>query len=87
MTDFSKTDQDLIVKTLTDRGAIRPCPRCGRPDFSLAPGLFSHPLQYKVSSLNLGGQNIPVAVVVCNNCGYLSEHALGTLGLLGKVGK
>ena len=25
---------------------------------------------------------IPTIAIVCNNCGYISQHALGALGLL-----
>ena len=29
-----------------------------------------------------GGPLIPSIIIVCNNCGYLSQHSLGVLGLL-----
>jgi hypothetical protein len=31
-----------------------------------------------------GGQTVPAAAIVCNRCGFLSQHALGALGLLPK---
>jgi hypothetical protein len=36
------------------------------------------------ASLVLGGPTIPVAIAACNNCGAITFHALGALGLLKK---
>jgi len=32
----------------------------------------------------IGGPSVPSVVTACNRCGYLSQHTLGTLGLLPK---
>jgi hypothetical protein len=32
--------------------------------------------------LSLGGLGIPSIAIICNRCGFISQHALGTLGLL-----
>jgi hypothetical protein len=77
-------EQKRIVAALEACGAKAPCPRCGNPSFSLLDGYFSHSLQGNLSGISFGGPAIPVAVVACQRCGFLAEHALGALGLLPK---
>ena len=71
-----------IIAALEDAGAKRPCPRCGSSHFSLVDGYFTSVVQEDVGSILLDGQNIPSVIVVCVQCGFLSQHALGALGLL-----
>ena len=79
---MNEDDKNKIIKRLTERGVNRPCPRCGNNDFSIIDGYFSQPLQPDVTSGKIGGPSIPSVVTACNKCGYLSQHALGALGLL-----
>ena len=48
----------------------------------LADGYFNQPLQTEPAGLTIGGSSVPSIIVVCDNCGYMSQHALGILGLL-----
>lgn len=75
-------EKEKIINALEDRFAKLPCPRCGNQQFSLADGYFSQPLQENLGGIVLGGPAIPSVVVVCNKCGFISQHALGALGLL-----
>lgn len=84
MTELSKEDQDRIIQALELVGATKPCPRCGNSTFSLVDGYFTHFIQKSLGGVNLGGPSIPTAVVVCSNCGWVAEHALGALKLLPK---
>ena len=70
-----------IVSALREKGAVRPCPRCGTENFQFV-GLFKHALQDQGAGFKIGGKSIPVAALTCVNCGWMSEHALGALGLL-----
>lgn len=79
---MTQQERDAIADALRRRGVRLPCPRCGNNDFSVIDGYFSNPLQQNVGDLVLGGQTIPTAVVACSHCGFLSQHALGALGLL-----
>ena len=78
-----------IVKALEDRGAKLPCPRCGNQQFTLLDGYFNQSIQMELKGMVLGGPSIPSVVIACNKCGFLSQHALGALGLLPReeVGK
>ena len=77
-----------IVQRLQDKGATKPCSRCGHPKFSLLDGFVNFPLAREVSnSVIVGGPNVPSAVVACENCGHLEFHALGAIGLLNEQKK
>lgn len=85
MAAFSEEDKSKIIAALTERNATRPCPRCGTTSFTILDGYFNHSIQPAISgNLMIGGPSVPTAIVACNNCGFLSEHALGVLKLLPK---
>jgi len=84
MQDSTQDQKDKIIKVLTDRGAVLPCPRCGNDDFTLLDGYFNQIIQDEPRGIVLGGRTIPSIVIACKRCGYLSQHALGVLGLLPK---
>lgn len=70
-----------ITEKLNELTKANPCPRCGGNNFSIIDGLVVHVLQDNDSALVLEGDSIFCAAVICDNCGYFSEHALGTLGI------
>lgn len=84
MQQISNEKKQEIIKALEERGAKLPCPRCGNNSFNLLDGYFNQTIQTNLKGMTLGGPSIPSVVVACNRCGYLSQHALGTLGLLPK---
>lgn len=75
-----------IIRALNEKHVQLPCPRCGNSSFTLIDGYFNEMIQPNVNTLNIGGPSIPSIVTACNNCGYLSQHALGALGLLPNTG-
>ena len=84
MKEIPQEEKLKITRALDERGANRPCPRCGNESFALVGGYFNQTIQIEAQGIFLGGPSIPSVVVVCNQCGYLSQHALGALGLLPK---
>jgi predicted nucleic-acid-binding Zn-ribbon protein len=82
MKKLEEQDKQKIIKALQDRGATRPCPRCGNSNFTLIDGYFNQTIQTELKGMVIGGPSVPSVVVACNRCGYLSQHALGVLGLL-----
>lgn len=70
---------DLLVK----RGAMQPCARCGGKAFNIVDNYGKLIIGEKPDA-NILGQVVPVALVICANCGAVSLHALGALGLLNK---
>ena len=81
-----KEQLDKIIKILSERGAVLPCPRCGNNSFNIVDGFFNHSIQTDFSGMVIGGPSLPCAIIVCTNCGFLSQHALGTLGVLPEKG-
>lgn len=78
-------EHDKIGKILTERGAVHPCHRCGHTNFSVIDGYSHFSIQNVLDgSVSLGGPSVPVAMVACNNCGAITPHALGALGLMNK---
>lgn len=71
-----------LAKTLTEKIGQFQCPMCHKGPFSLVDGYFSPSLlnQYHTPAISMNG--IPMAAVVCDNCGFVSFHALGAIGLL-----
>ncbi len=85
MENMNPDQKEKIVKILSERGANNPCPRCNNKNFTLLEGYFNQSIQMTINAgITLGGPSIPSLVVICTNCGYISQHALGILGLLPK---
>ena len=76
-------DKNKVVKALEERNAKLPCPRCGGRSFTLVDGYFNQSIQPSVGGgLVIGGPAIPSVAVVCTQCGFIAQHALGVLGLM-----
>lgn len=74
-----------IVRILNDRVPSLECPMCHGKQFTIVDGYSNFMLQDKTNIISIGpGSIIPTIPIVCNKCGYVSFHALGTLGLLPK---
>jgi ribosomal protein S27AE len=71
-----------IIKALELKEAIKPCPRCGTPEFEIL-GETTIPLMvYDLNGTSRGSRaELPILVSSCTRCGYLAFHALGLLGL------
>jgi predicted nucleic-acid-binding Zn-ribbon protein len=82
MQTLPEEQKQKIIKALEDRGAKLPCPRCGNKNFILMDGYFNQTIQVDLNGMVLGGPSIPSVVIACSRCGYLSQHAIGVLGLL-----
>lgn len=74
--------QTLILEAINAKGAVRPCYRCGNPGHSVHNSLTNLMLAGATNNIVFGGTTVPAAIVFCNNCGLVSMHALGGLGLL-----
>lgn len=72
-----------IIDALNQKGVNRPCPRCGNNSFSTAGEtlLSLQDLSKQPAAFVIGGQSIPAAIVICDRCGYITQHALVPLGV------
>jgi hypothetical protein len=62
-----------------------PCSRCGQKEFTLLDGYLKHDI-YKISNNKIiyddRDISFPCVSIICDNCGYISQHCLGILGLM-----
>lgn len=85
---FEQQTKEKIAKKLQEKGALKPCERCGQNNFTVLDGFVYIPLAQQLSGdIIIGGPQVPCAAVVCTNCGNISNHALGALGLLNELNK
>lgn len=73
-----------IAAKLAEVGVRGGCPMCKKErSWVLADGYFNEPIQGDLDQgLVIGGPSIPSVALICSNCGFMSQHALGALGLL-----
>lgn len=75
----SVVDPQAIVDALRDAGATRGCPRCGNDSFRILAGFLHHGIQTEPGSVQFGGPGIETWALVCNRCGFVSQHAIDVL--------
>lgn len=80
--NLSKEKKEELIGKLSDKGVKGVCPMCGNDHFVVADAYFNNPLQNSLFAINIGGPSIPTIPIICSNCGFVSQHALGVLELL-----
>jgi hypothetical protein len=81
---LTESDKQEIIDRIRQRAPSIRCPMCQQNSFSLVDGYFRSTLQKTINSLTLDGPGVPSAAIICSTCGFISQHALGVLGLLNK---
>lgn len=79
---LNEDNKKEIAKILNERISKLECPICHKGSFTIIDGYMVNQIHNKLGTFSLGGPAIPTIAIVCNNCGYISQHALGALGLL-----
>lgn len=70
--------KDSLLNSILHRVPDYHCPMCGSRAFTIVDGFSNEFFQDGLShSINLGGRFIPTFLTVCNNCGFISRHAIG----------
>ena len=70
-----------IAKKLVEKKVTPKCPMCGEKGFSMADAYTQRLLQPTLGTYKLTGLNVPTIMTFCKHCGFVSEHALGALGV------
>lgn len=81
---LSNEQKQAIVDQLNSRVPDLKCPICRSDRFIVVDGYMRNTLHKSSSEVRLGGVALPTAAICCKNCGFVSQHALGILGLLEK---
>lgn len=71
---------EILVKFNTLTGGV--CPMGGHRNWLVVDGYSSIALQQDLKNQVIGGPNVPAATLVCNQCGFIVQIALGRIGLL-----
>lgn len=71
-----------IISVIRQRIGRIESPMCHNHKFEVLEGYMSDMLQDEYKNLVIGGQTVPSIVLVRTNCGFVSKHALGALGLI-----
>lgn len=82
MKKLTPQQKEKIATALRSRNAILDCPRCHCPNFTISDGYFVQSIQTEIIGTVIGGPSIPSIALICNRCGFISQHALGALRLL-----
>ena len=73
----------VIVQALASRVDKMECPFCHQGRFTLIDGYITDSVQNEFNNQVIGSKiTLPSVALVCNNCGFISQHSLGILGLL-----
>lgn len=70
-----------MLEELKKRGTDNPCPLCKQNEWSLQASVVHIPI-IDTHTNAISGSGIPAAMLICINCGHLSFHSLGLLGLM-----
>lgn len=80
---MNEDQKNIIKQKLLERAPVIECPICHHRKFVLLDGYLTENLQDDYHSVVVGGENIvPTIAIACKHCGYVSQFALGALGLL-----
>ena len=79
---MDKERQEEVIRVLQAKGVDKPCPRCGNEKFELI-GETGIQMQEHPNPLmwSIMGPVLPVILLACSHCGFLTPHAQGPLGL------
>ena len=75
-------DTNRVGQVLAQKGMVKPCHRCDHMNFSVLNGFTKFILQQDFwDGVEVAGASVPVVNVACDNCGAITAHAVGALGL------
>jgi hypothetical protein len=72
--------KNLIVEKLTSVSR-NGCPICQNRNWTIADEIVMATTVSLGGSTVIGGPFIPMAQVICANCGFVAHHAVGALGV------
>lgn len=84
---MTKEEKGEIAAIIKSRITVLKCPMCGLNSFTISDGYVFNEVHDDYKHRVIGGAGIPSVLLVCSNCGFISQHAIGALGLLKKDDK
>lgn len=77
---LTEEEKKVVKLKLESKGVKLLCPMCGNNGFIMADGYMTNIIHTKASVADRAGQEIRMIPIICNNCGFLSQHVLRVLG-------
>jgi transcription elongation factor Elf1 len=83
-----KPTQKSIIEKLTEKVDNEPikCSICNQSNFTILDKFINQPVMDEISgNFVIGGPSLPMAVLVCNNCGNTYFVNLNVLGFINET--
>ena len=82
---LSDSEKQKITLSLIEKIKDVKCPMCKNEKFTILDGYVIDFLEDSIQSRMMERKvSIPTIMMVCTKCGFISQHALGSLGFLPK---
>jgi len=62
------------------KASVGACPMCGNKSWITGPML--HALTWADGAITLGGEAVPIAIVICTQCSFIAQFAAVPIGLV-----
>ncbi|HTV48252.1 MAG TPA: hypothetical protein VMG59_07395 [Phycisphaerae bacterium] len=72
-----------VVQALQQRGIKGECPSCKKSMWVVHELPLSVPVYEKSGDIKFPGTSMPMAALLCRQCGWTGLYSLGVLGLIG----
>ncbi|HVS73004.1 MAG TPA: hypothetical protein VHQ47_17240 [Phycisphaerae bacterium] len=72
----------VVIQALQTRGLSGDCPMCKKNQWVVHEVPVSVPVYETSGQVKFPGTSMPMAAMICRNCGFSSFHSLGALGLI-----
>ena len=71
-----------VIQALQARGLTGDCPMCKKNQWVVHEVPVSVPVYEREGNVKFPGTSMPMAAMICKNCGFSGFFSLGALGLL-----
>jgi|GEM_PF-1449132 len=75
-----------VISTLQTRGLTGDCPMCKKNQWVVHEVPVSVPVYEVSGQVKFPGTSMPMAAMICRNCGFAGFFSLGALGLINNQG-
>ncbi|MCL2647766.1 MAG: hypothetical protein FWD61_12270 [Phycisphaerales bacterium] len=77
----------VVIQALQAKGLSGDCPMCKKNQWVVHEVPVSIPVYEGSGQVKFPGTSMPMAAMICRNCGFSALHSLGALGLINPQGQ
>jgi hypothetical protein len=77
----------VVIQALQAKSLTGDCPMCKKNQWVVHEVPISVPVYETTGQVKFPGTSMPMAAMICRNCGFSSFHSLGALGLINNQGQ